>query len=121
MKDQRAASFLSALESLMDSLDATVRLKRWNSAEEIPGPLRSSADKLVERLGAANRLAAGKFVGAAVVAKRVSAMCDAIRRLDTAYVSYRKRIDTTPAQSEEAVLALDEELGEVKASADSWA
>lgn len=119
-KDQRIAFFRSVLENLVESLDATVRIQRWTDAESIPEPLQQSAALLVDRLGAANRLAAGKFIGPPVVAARVTAMNAAIQRLDVAYVQYRHRVDTTPAQKGEAAAALDAEIGEVKAEASQW-
>jgi len=65
-----------ALESLVESLDATVRLARWDSGgNAAPEPLKKSASQLVQRLGAATRLASGKFVGAPAVV----ASSDAIR------------------------------------------
>ena len=64
-KDPRIVTFRGALESLIESLDATVRIARWEAGgESIPEPLRHSAAQLQDRLGSANRLAAGRFVGA---------------------------------------------------------
>jgi hypothetical protein len=63
MNDQRIAYFRRALEALVDSLDATARLSRWDSTESAPEPLQESAAKLGERLGAANRLAGGQVRG----------------------------------------------------------
>ncbi len=121
MNDQRIAYFRRALESLVESLDATARLSRWDSAETAPEPLQQSAAKLGERLGAANRLAAGKFVGASQVVASLTGMSGAIRRLDSAYVQYRHRIDSRPAERDEAAVALDAEIGNVKAEVeDSW-
>lgn len=119
--DQRIAFFRGALEALVESLDATVRIQRWTDAEAIPEPLQQSAALLVNRLGAANRLAAGKFVGPQIVAARVTAMNAAIQRLDGAYVQYRHRVDVSPAHRSEAAAALDAEIGEVKAEAHQWA
>ena len=117
MNDQRIASFRRALEALVESLDATARLSRWDSAESAPEPLEQSAAKLDERLSAANRLAGDKFVGATPVVALLTGMSDAIKRLDAAYVQYRYRIDSKPADVEEAAVALDAEIGSVKAEA----
>jgi hypothetical protein len=91
MKDQRIAHFRGALEALVESLDATARLSRWDGGETAPEPLQQSAAKLGERLGAANRLASCKF------------------------------IDSKPAEREEAAVALDAEIGSVRTEVEGWA
>ncbi len=120
MNDQRVAYFRKALETLVDSLDATARLSRWDGTDSAPEPLQESAAKLGERLGAANRLAAGKFVGAAQVVASLNGVSGAIKRLDAAYVQYRHRIDSKPTERDEAAVALDAEIGSVKAEAERW-
>jgi hypothetical protein len=115
MKDQRIVFFRRTLEALVESLDATARLSRWDSAEAAPEPLRQSAAMLGERLGAANRLASGKFTGAGQVVASLTAMSGAIRRLDAAYVQYRSLIESKPADRDEAAVALDAEIGSVRA------
>jgi hypothetical protein len=121
MNDQRVASFRKALEALVESLDATARLSRWNSGESAPEPLEQSAAKLTERLSAANRLTSDKFVGAPPVVNLLTGMSAAIKRLDEAYGQYRFRIDSKPAELEEAAVALDAEIGSVKEEAERWA
>ena len=120
MNDQRIASIRRALEALVESLDATARLSRWDGDESTPEPLQQSAAKLDERLNAANRLAAEKFVGATPVVTLLTGMSAAIKRLDEAYVQYRYRIDSKPGELEAAAVALDAEIGNVKAEAQSW-
>src|SRR5690349_6519056 len=117
MKDDRVKSFRKALEGLIESLDATVRVSRWDAAESVPEPLAESAGNLVVRLGAAGRLAAGTFRGSPVDVARVNAICGAMRRLDTAYVAYRK---TIPREPDAAALARQPELDEVRAEAQRW-
>ena len=118
-KDPRIVAFRGALESLIESLDATVRIARWESGgEPIPDPLRQSAAQLQNRLGSANRLAAGRFVGAPAVVATSAAIKEAVQALDTAFVAYRKRADG--GQREEAVLELDSELGRIKLDAHRW-
>ena len=117
MKDDRVKAFRKALEGLMESLDATVRVSRWDAEESVPEPLAESAGNLVVRLGAAGRLAAGTFRGSPVDVARVNAMCGAMRRLDTAYVAYRK---TTPREPDVAAMALHHEIDEVRAEAQAW-
>jgi hypothetical protein len=119
MQDQRITFFRSTLEALVESLDATSRLSRWNNDEVAPEPLRMSAAKLAERLGTANRLATGQFVGADRVVKSLSGMSGAIKRLDAAYVHYRASIESKPAERDEAAAQLDAEIGLVKAEVEA--
>lgn len=120
MKDERVAFFRKALEGLLESLDATVRVTRWSGAEVIPDPLQESAGRLVNRLGTADRLATSQFKGSIADVARVNAMTEAMRRLDTAYVAFRHRLEVKPGDSDVAALALHAELDEVKADARSW-
>lgn len=121
MNDQRLTHFRRALEALVDSLDAAARLSRWNNAEIAPEPLRESASKLGERLGVANRLAGGdKFVGATQVVASLTGMSGAIKRLDAAYGQYQRRIDSHPEERDDAAVALDVEIGAVKAELEAW-
>jgi hypothetical protein len=118
-KDPRIVTFRGALESLIESLDATVRIARWEAGgEPIPEPLRQSAAELQNRLGSANRLAAGRFVGAPAVVATSDAIKEAVRDLDAAFVAYRKRAEGS--QREEAVIELDGELGRIKLDAHRW-
>ena len=121
MKDQRLTFFRNTFEALVESLDATVRLARWNSPEAVPEPLRQSATQLLDRLGTANRLATGKFQGSPTVVASMTAIAAAIARLDAAFVQYRKITETAPAQKDEAANQLDSEIGNVKADAEKWA
>jgi hypothetical protein len=120
MKDQRVPFFRRTLEALVESLDATARLSRWDSAETAPLPLHESAAKLGERLGAANRLASAKVAGAGQVVASLTGVTGAIKRLDAAYVQYRSRIETKPAERDEAAVALDAEIGIVKEEVGGW-
>lgn len=115
-------TFRGALESLLESLDATVRIARWkpDGEEAIPEPLQKSASQLVHRLGAATRLASGKFVGAPAVVASSEAIRSAVNDLDLAYVAYRKHSESIPAEKGEAAIALDAELGRVKLDAHLW-
>ncbi len=118
-KDPRIVTFRGALESLIESLDATVRIARWEAGgEPIPEPLRLSATQLQDRLGSANRLAAGRFVGAPAVVATSDAIKEAVRDLDAAFVAYRKRAEG--GQPEEAVIELDGEVGRIKLDAHRW-
>jgi hypothetical protein len=119
MKDQRIKVFRGALEGLIESLDALVRVTRWSEADAPPDPLRSAASKLMDRLGTAGRLAAGTFVGTPADTNKVEAMITTMRKLDGAYVSYRKRVDSTPGQALEAAATLEADIAEATAGA-SW-
>jgi hypothetical protein len=115
MKDQRVDYFRKLLQSLVESLEAEVRVGRWEGPEAVPEPLQKSASKLVERLTAANRLASDKFVGSTAVVASLTAMSGAARRLDAAYVESRKR-----AGAADRAMLLSAEIDAVKADADSW-
>jgi hypothetical protein len=120
-KDPRIVTFRGALESLIESLDATVRIARWEpGGEAIPEPLRRSAAQLQERLGSANRLAGGRFVGAPAVVATSGAIREAVQQLDAAFVAYRKRADGGPGQQDEAAIELDAEVGRIKLEAHRW-
>jgi hypothetical protein len=114
-------SFRGALESLIESLDATVRIARWEAGgDSIPEPLHHSAGQLLERLGSANRLAAGRFVGAPAVVAMSDAIREAVRDLDVAFVAYRKRAEGGGGQQAEAVIDLDAAVGRIKLDAHRW-
>ena len=113
--------FRGALEALLESLDAIVRIARWQEqGEAIPDPLKKSAALLLDRLGSATRLASGRFVGAPAVVASSDAIRSAIQELDVAYVAYRKHSEGTPAERDEAAIALDAEVGRVKMDAPRW-
>ena len=116
MKDARVTTFRKALEDLMESLDATVRVARWNDGESVPDPLKESASRLLARLGTADRLSSASFTGSATDVARVTAMRSAMRRLDAAYVAYRQRLTGAPGEQDRAATALGVEIDEVKAA-----
>jgi hypothetical protein len=120
-KDPRIVTFRGALEALIESLDATVRIARWEpGGETIPEPLRQSAAQLQDRLGSANRLAGGRFVGAPAVVATSDAIREAVQQLDAAFVAYRKRAESVPGQPGEAAIELDAEVGRIKLDAPRW-
>ena len=108
MHDRRIQVFRTATFALIESLDAIVRLSRGNAEDDVPEPLRVAADKIVERLSAANRLAGGKFNGNPADAARVTKMCATMKQLDAAYVTYRKGASSSP---DAAATALELEVG----------
>ncbi len=121
MKDQRVPFIRRALDGVLESLEATLRVRRWTGSEEIPEPLKKAALRLVERLGTADRLAATAFRGTPQDVGRVEAMVAAIRRLDAAYVAFRQSLDRKPDDLEAAAVALTEEIDHVKSGIDHWA
>ena len=46
MKDKRIVVFRKALEELVESLEATLRLANWDEADIAPDPLKDSASRL---------------------------------------------------------------------------
>jgi hypothetical protein len=115
MKDNRVASYRSALDSLMTAMDAVVRIARWTDAPDaIPAPLQKAASQIEERLATATTLAASKVVGAPQVTARINAMSDCIRRLDEAFKAYRTEVKEAPGTEAEAALSLDAAIAEVK-------
>ena len=120
--DPRIVTFRGALESLIESLDATVRIARWPSGdgEPIPEPLQRSAAQLQDRLGSATRLAAGRFVGAPAMVNTSDAIKEAVQELDAAFLAYRKRLEGAPSDRDEAAIVLDGVVGRVKLEAHRW-
>jgi hypothetical protein len=117
MRDRRLTHFQTALESLAESLDATARICRWEGPDEIPEPLQQSAGKLIERLGAANRLTTGHLAGPPEVVARLTRIRAAIQRLDGAYVDYVHRIQAAHPEPAEAAAMLDLEICGAKTDA----
>ena len=117
MKDDRVRIFRIALQELIESLQATVRVNRWTGDEIVPEPLKESASRLVARLGAVDRLASSTFNGSPADKVRVVAMCSSMRKLDAAYLAYRQRLERAPTEQESAAMALDAEIDEVRAAA----
>lgn len=111
MKDRRLEVFRSTTLGLIESLDAVVRLARWGETEAPPEPLVKAAGKLSDRLGAADRLSSSTFNGAPADATKVTAMCAAMKRLDGAYLTYRKDIASSPEKTHDAASALEVEIG----------
>ena len=120
MNDQRVKAFRAVLTSLLESLEATVRVARWSGPEPIPTPLNNSASKLLDHLGSANRFAADRYLGPPPVVACMTAMSAATKVLDGAYVEYRRHIEGQKAELDLAAMALDHELDGVKATSHQW-
>jgi hypothetical protein len=120
MNDQRVAAFRKALTALVESLDATVRVARWPGPEAVPAPLQTSAAKLLDHLGSANRFAADRYVGAPPVVACMSAMSTTTKALDAAYVEYRRHLAGSTEELARAAAALDHEVDAAKATSAKW-
>lgn len=120
MKDHRLQVFRAAVDGLIESLEAVIRLSRWDDGEPRPKPLVDSAAKLLDRLGAADRLSSSRFNGSATEVKKVSAACLVLKRLDAAYLAYRQQIDGGIAGTADAVAALETELANASAGSAAW-
>lgn len=94
MRDRRIQVFRAATEDLVESLEAVIRLSRWSADEPKPAPLVLSAEKLQDRLGAAERLSSAKFQGTPTEVDKVGAICTVLKGLDEAYVAYRRQLDS---------------------------
>ena len=120
MNDQRVTAFRKVLNSLVESLDATVRVARWPGPEAVPTPLKNSASKLLDHLGSANRFAADRYLGSPPVVGCMTAMSAATKILDGAYVEYRRHIEGQKEELDQAAMALDHEIDGVKATSHQW-
>ena len=120
MNDQRVTAFRKVLTSLVESLDATVRVARWSGPEAIPTPLQNSASKLLDNLGSANRFAADRYLGSPPVVACMTAMSAATKVLDAAYVEYRRHLEGQKEELDRAAQALDHEIDGVKAASHQW-
>lgn len=108
LRDQRLQVFRSAVDGLVESLDAIVRLARWTDAEARPEPLVLAAAKVQDRLGAADRLAASKYTGPPADVAKVEVMCATMKRLDAAFLTYSKTRNGN--HDAEAATALEAEI-----------
>jgi hypothetical protein len=120
MRDNRLKVFQTALDALLESLDAYVRVGRWRESGDLPEPLQIAATKLNDRLASAERLGSGVFVGTPADSRKVTAMCSAMKRLDAAYMSCRRQVERDPAQAALAWAALESEIGEVRGGQGEW-
>jgi hypothetical protein len=120
VNDQRVTAFRKALNSLVESLEATVRVARWEGPEAIPAPLEATAAKLLDHLGSANRFASDRYSGAPPVVACMTAMSAATKVLDKAYVEYRRHLEDGKEELDRAAMALDQEIAAVKATSDQW-
>jgi hypothetical protein len=119
MKDHRIQAFRTAIDGLIESLEAEIRLSRWSDAEPKPVPLVLSAGKLQDRLGTAERLSSARFHGTPTELNRVGAMCVVLKGLGEAYVIYRQQLDSPGNENMgEAVVALETKVAAL--AAETW-
>lgn len=112
MKDRRLQDYRVALDVLVESLDAVVRVARWTGDEAPPEPLQTAASRLAERRAAAERLTTSPFVGSTVDTGKVSALSGTLRRLETAYLAYQTRLDGEPSALAAAASDLEHDITE---------
>jgi hypothetical protein len=118
MNDHRLQVFRTAIEGLIESLEAVIRLSRWSDLEPAPAPLVASAGLLQDRLGTAERLSSARFHGTPAEVNRVGAMRVALKGLDEAYVTYRQQLDLPGKENtDEAVAALETKVAALAAEA----
>ncbi len=123
MRDVRLKIFRDAVDGVIESLEATIRLAQWVDGEPKPEPLVLAASQLVSRLGVADRLAASKFMGPPADVVKVEAISAVMKKLDAAYLVYRKSIGSTDKGSADlgnAVQSLEIEIAAVTAGAEAW-
>ena len=120
MKDQRIPGLRRALDALLISLEATLRVRSWSGPDEIPEAVRSAAGRLIERLQTADRLSGFRPSASGLDTARVHAMSAAVRRLDAAYVAFRRSAEQAPASVESAIASLRDEIDLVKGGHDAW-
>jgi hypothetical protein len=114
MKDQRVVFLRKAFDGLVESLDATVQIALSKEAESVPEPVQQAAAKLLERLGSANRLAAGRFAGSPILVASAGEISGAIHKLDLAFVEYRR------TAKGDGPTVLNAQLDKIKAVAAGW-
>jgi hypothetical protein len=120
MKDHRVQIFQKAVDGLIESLEAVIRLSRWSEGEPKPEPLVLAASKLLERLGTADRLSSANFQGPPADVAKVTVLRAAMSRLDAAYLTYRQQTEAARAGSNTAAIAasdLESEIASLTANA----
>lgn len=115
--ETRLAQSRLVLESLLESLDATVRISRLAVGENPTEPLVGMAASLIDRLGVASRMASARIFGPPAFVTSSQAIHSAVRDLEAALVRYRQQLPVSPV---DAANALDAEIGRVKLDAERW-
>jgi len=116
MNDRRVAAIRSALELLIDSIDATTRIARWDVSDPIPDSLQLAASQLDANLKRANEFVQGNFSGTPAVALRLNGTSAAIRQLASAYGSFQNRDCTNKQENWDALATLDAAIDSARAA-----
>ena len=85
MNDRRVTAIRNALEALVESINATTRIARWDISDPVPDSLRLAASQLEGNLKLANELARGNVSGTPAIVHRLSVTSSAVLRLTAAY------------------------------------
>ncbi len=88
MNDRRVTAIRNALEALVESIDATLRIARWDISDPLPDSLRLAAAQLEANLKVANELARGNVSGTPAIVHRLTVSSAAVQRLTTAYQEF---------------------------------
>ncbi len=107
MNDRRVAAIRSALEVLVESIDASSRIARWDVSDPVPDSLRLAAAQLDANLKLANELVQGNFSGTPAVTSRLIGTSAAIRQLTSAYDEFRNRNCANNEENWDALATLD--------------
>jgi hypothetical protein len=118
MNDTRVKALREALEGLVEAMDATVRVERWEPGESIPEPLRQCAAELPRRLERAKQLSAAQSTSSAADAAAVEAMRTALSRLSASYDAYEASAATQSRRI--ASMTLEQEMGQTRADTGAW-
>jgi len=120
VNDRRVAAIRSALELVVESLDAATRIARWDNSDPIPDSLRQSSAQLAANMKAADKLAQGSYSGTPAVVTRLSGISSAIRRLSAAYTTFQERNCSTPEEQTNALVTLDADVDDVRSQLRDW-
>ena len=120
MNDARVKSLKNNLSALLDSLDASVRIERWDASNEaVPEPLIRLASQLGASLGATRELAGTAFKSAGADAAKLAGMRAAAARLTKSYENY-EATRVNPQAHLSAAQSLEEEIGKIRQEAEAW-
>ena len=109
MDQKRLLAFRHALDGLIESLDAFVRIARLPPGELPSADQTAAAGLLVDRLGAADRYASSRPAGTPNDLAKFDALRSAMKRLDAAYLAYRRQ-SASPGDASDALARLEAEV-----------
>ena len=88
MNDRRVTAIRNALEALVESIDASLRIAKWDISDPLPDSLRLAATQLEANLKLATELARGNVSGAPAIVHRLTVTSAAVQRLAAAYKEF---------------------------------